>query len=75
MLEKLYSLNVLNRLNEQRLPLKEEMDYNFVFYQIIRKACGIRIAHELQLMTASIRYQIVTGSGGQEVVLRSGFPN
>ena len=45
--EKLYSLDVLNGLNEQKLPLKEEMDDNFVFYQAIREACDIHITHEL----------------------------
>jgi hypothetical protein len=59
--EKLYSLDVLNGLNEQKLPLKKEIDDNFVFCQAIREACGIRIAHELQLTTASIRYRMKKG--------------
>ena len=30
-LEKLYSLKVLNGLNEQKLPLKEELNDEFIF--------------------------------------------
>ena len=30
--ERLYSLGVLDSLNEQALPLKEELDDDFVFY-------------------------------------------
>ncbi len=30
-LEKLYSLNILNELGEQKLPLKEKLDNEFIF--------------------------------------------
>jgi hypothetical protein len=45
--EKLYNLGVLNGLNEQKLPLKEEMNNNFFFYRTIREACGVRIIYKL----------------------------
>jgi Protein of unknown function (DUF3435) len=49
--EKLYSLNVLSGLNEQKLPLKEQLDEEFVFCQAVREADGVRIARELQATT------------------------
>jgi hypothetical protein len=59
--EKLYSLDVLNGLNEQPLPLKEAIDDDFVFCQAVREAYPVRINYERQLMTASIRYRIKKG--------------
>ena len=43
--ERLYSLDVLDGLNEQTLPLKEELDDDFVFCQAVREAHSVRIAH------------------------------
>jgi hypothetical protein len=48
-LEKLYSPNILNRLNEQRLLLLDKMNNDFIFCQAVREAQGFRIVHELQL--------------------------
>lgn len=59
--EKLYSLNVLQGLNEQELPLKDELLDNFVFCQAVREAEGVRIAHNLQLSSASVRYRMKIG--------------
>ena len=59
--EKLYSLNVLQGMNEQELPFKDEMLDNFVFCQAVREAEGVRIAHNLQLSSASIRYRMKIG--------------
>ncbi|KFY96390.1 hypothetical protein V500_02463 [Pseudogymnoascus sp. VKM F-4518 (FW-2643)] len=59
--EKLYSLNVLQGMNEQELPLKDEMLDNFVFCQAVREAEGVRIAHNLQLSSASVRYRMKIG--------------
>lgn len=59
--ERLYSLNVLDGLNEQGLPLKEELDEDFVFCQAVREAYGVRIAHEVQLTSASVRYRMKKG--------------
>lgn len=61
-LEKLYSLNVLQGMNEQELPLKDEILDNFVFYQAVREAEGVRIAHNLQLSSASVRHRMKIGS-------------
>jgi len=52
--EKLYSLNILNRLNKQPLPLKEAMNDDFIFCQAVHGAHGIRIAYKLQLTSASV---------------------
>lgn len=59
--EKLYSLNVLKGLNEQALPLREAIDDDFVFCQAVCEAHGVRIAHELQLTSASVRYRMKKG--------------
>lgn len=59
--EKLYSLNVLQGLNEQELPLKDEILDDFVFCQAVREAEGVRIAHDLQLSSASVRYRMKIG--------------
>jgi hypothetical protein len=59
--ERLYSLGVLDGLNEQPLPLKEELDDDFVFCQAVREANGVRIAHEVQLTSASVRYRMKKG--------------
>jgi hypothetical protein len=56
--EKLYNLDVLNGLNEQPLPLKETINNDFVFCQAVREAYGVRINHERQLTTGSIRYRM-----------------
>lgn len=53
--EKLYSLNILEGLNEQVLPLREVIDDDFVFCQAVREVYGVRIAHELQLISAGYR--------------------
>ena len=59
--ERLYSLNVLDGLNEQALPLREELDDDFVFCPAVREAYGVRIAHEVQLTSASVRYRMKKG--------------
>jgi hypothetical protein len=66
--DKLYNLNVLNGLNELPLPLRKTVDNDFVFYQTIRKAYGVRITYKLTLISASVRYKIkksgqITGFG------------
>ncbi|KAE9373871.1 hypothetical protein N431DRAFT_407568 [Stipitochalara longipes BDJ] len=59
--ERLYSLDVLDNLNEQQLPLKEEFDEKFIFCQAVREAEGFRIAHERQLPSGSVRYRMKKG--------------
>lgn len=59
--EKLYSLNVLGRLGEQKLPLKEELDEEFLFCQAVREADCVRIARDLQATTNWIRYRMKQG--------------
>jgi hypothetical protein len=59
--ERLYSLNVLDGLNEQGLPLREELDDDFVFCQAVREAYGVRIAHEVQLTSALVQYWMKKG--------------
>jgi hypothetical protein len=59
--EKLYSLDVLDGLNEQELPLKDELGDDFVFCQAVREAHSVRIAHELKLSSDSIRYRMKKG--------------
>jgi len=56
--EKLYSLNVLDGLNEQALPLHETMADDFIFCQAVRDAHGVRVARQLQLTSASVRYRM-----------------
>jgi hypothetical protein len=59
--KKLYSLDVLDSLNEQALLLKEEFNDNFVFCQAVREAHSVRIAHDVQLTSDSVQYQIKKG--------------
>jgi hypothetical protein len=59
--ERLYSLNVLKGLNEQVLPLRKAIDDDIVFCQAVREAYGVRIAHELQLTSAALRYLMKKG--------------
>jgi hypothetical protein len=77
--EKLYSLKVLNGLNEQKLPIKEELNDEFIFCQAVREADGVRIARELQATTDWMRYRMKIGgqiTGFEQVtkpyVLRDG---
>ena len=46
--EKLYSLNVLKGLNEQQLPLTDQLSDDFVFCQTVETACGVALAQQLQ---------------------------
>ena len=59
--EKLFSLGVLNGLNQQELPLKDSMQDDFVFCQAIRELQGVRISRELQCTAAWIRYRMKKG--------------
>lgn len=59
--KKLYSLNVLDGLGEQRLPLKEELNEEFVFCQAVREADCIRITRNQQATTDWIRYWMKKG--------------
>ncbi|KAF4634344.1 hypothetical protein G7Y89_g3764 [Cudoniella acicularis] len=51
--ERFYSLDVLDGLNKQQLPLKEKLNEGFVFYETVREAHGVYIAHELKLSSNS----------------------
>jgi hypothetical protein len=59
--ESLYSLKVLKGLNEQPLPLRDEMNDEFIFCEAVREAQGVRIARELQLSSGSVRYRMKVG--------------
>ena len=59
--EKLYSLGVLKGLNEQKLPLKDELSDDFVFCQTVETACGVALAQQLQLSSNSVRYRMKIG--------------
>jgi hypothetical protein len=59
--EKLYSLNILNGMNEQQLPLKDELSDDFIFCQTIDTAYGVRLARQLQLSSDSVRYRMKIG--------------
>jgi hypothetical protein len=59
--EKLYSLNVLNGMNEQQLPLKDELSDDFIFCQAVETACGVCPARQLQLSSDSVRYRMKIG--------------
>jgi hypothetical protein len=59
--EILFSLNVLNRLYEQKLLLQEELDNEFIFCQAVCEASSVRIARELQATIDWMRYRIKIG--------------
>jgi Protein of unknown function (DUF3435) len=59
--EKLYSMSVLKGLNQQELPLKDELSDDFIFCQAVDTACGVRLVRQLQLSSDSIRYRMKIG--------------
>jgi hypothetical protein len=59
--EKLYSLNVLDRMNKQQLPLKDELSHDFVFCQTVQTACGVALAQQSQLSSDSVCYRMKIG--------------
>jgi hypothetical protein len=63
-------IGVLDGLNEQKLLVRDELAEHFVFCQAARDGAGVRIAHEIQATTASLRYRMKKGGEitGFEVV-------
>ncbi|KKZ66102.1 hypothetical protein EMCG_08141 [[Emmonsia] crescens] len=59
--EDLYSLRVLDGLNQQELPLRDDLADQFVFCSAAREGGGVRIAHEIRLTTASVRGRMKKG--------------
>ncbi|OJD28259.1 hypothetical protein ACJ73_00338 [Blastomyces percursus] len=59
--EDLYSLGVLNGLNQQELPLRDDLADLFVFCSAVREGGGVRITHETWLTTASVRARMKKG--------------
>ncbi|EDN09785.1 predicted protein [Histoplasma mississippiense (nom. inval.)] len=59
--EDLYSLGVLDGLNQQELPLRDDLADLFVFCSAVREGGGVRIAHEIRLTTASVRTRMKKG--------------
>ncbi|OJD22468.1 hypothetical protein ACJ73_06185 [Blastomyces percursus] len=59
--EDLYRLGVLNGLNQQELPLRDDLADLFVFCSAVREGGGVRIAHEIRLTTASVRARMKKG--------------
>jgi hypothetical protein len=57
----LLKLNVLDGLNEQQLPLKDELSDDFIFCQTIEAACGVALAQQLQLSSNSVSYRMKIG--------------
>ncbi|KAL2371355.1 hypothetical protein RJ035_006201 [Blastomyces gilchristii] len=53
--EDLYDLGILDELNEQKIPLRDDLAENFLFCQVVREGEGVRIAHEIKATTASLR--------------------
>ncbi|ODH52419.1 hypothetical protein GX48_01482 [Paracoccidioides brasiliensis] len=53
--EQLYSLRILDRLNQQELPLRDDLANKFIFCMVVREGDGVRIAHERQLTTSLLR--------------------
>ncbi|ODH12934.1 hypothetical protein ACO22_07765 [Paracoccidioides brasiliensis] len=52
--EQLYSLSILNRLNQQELPLQNDLLDKFIFCMMVCKKDDIQITHERQLITSSL---------------------
>lgn len=59
--EKLYALDIPDGLNEQQLPLKDELSDDFIFCQAVQTACGVALARHLQLSSDSVRYRMKIG--------------
>lgn len=59
--ERLYELGVLQGLNQQDLPLKDEFLDQYVFCQAIRESEGVRIVLDQRLSDGSLRYRLRRG--------------
>ncbi|KGY15246.1 hypothetical protein PABG_11827 [Paracoccidioides brasiliensis Pb03] len=56
--ETLYDLGVLEGLNYQKVPLRNNLDDKFVFGQAVREADAVHLFHELKLSSSSVRYRM-----------------
>jgi hypothetical protein len=52
--EKLYSLEVLERLGHQKLKLKDKLRHKYAFCQTIRETTGFRITLEIKLPASTL---------------------
>ncbi|KAI1913309.1 hypothetical protein LOZ12_002725 [Ophidiomyces ophidiicola] len=59
--ENLYSLNVLPGLNEQRLPLREELANKYVFCEAIQQGEVVRLALDLKYSYGKLKYRMKKG--------------
>ncbi|OJD16129.1 hypothetical protein AJ78_03709 [Emergomyces pasteurianus Ep9510] len=59
--EQLYSLGILDGLNQQELPMRDDLLDKFVFCMVVREGDGVRIAHERRLTTSSLRNRMRKG--------------
>lgn len=59
--ENLYSLNVLQGLNEQRLPLREDLADKYVFCEAIQQGEIVKLAHEIQYSYNKLKYRMKKG--------------
>jgi uncharacterized protein DUF3435 len=80
--EKLYDLRVLNGLNEQKLPLRDDLADKFVFCEAVREGEAVKLLHELRLSDSKVRYRMrkggeITGfeQTAKPYVLRNGAAN
>jgi hypothetical protein len=55
-LEKLYSLNILDSLNEQALSLYKIIIDDFIFCKTVCDAYSVHVLHQLQLTSTSVQY-------------------
>ncbi|EEH37650.2 hypothetical protein PAAG_08068 [Paracoccidioides lutzii Pb01] len=56
--EDLYSLRVLNGLNQQKLSLHDDLTDQFIFCSTVHERDTICITHEIRLTTASVQTQM-----------------
>ncbi|KAF4625152.1 hypothetical protein G7Y89_g13019 [Cudoniella acicularis] len=61
--EKLYSLNVLDGINEQQLPLKDALSDDFIFCQAVETAGGVFLARHSMLSSNSVTKPYVLRDG------------
>ena len=59
--KKLYSLNILDGMNEQQLPLKDKLSDDFVFCQAVQTSGGVCLARQSMLSSNSVRYRMKIG--------------
>jgi hypothetical protein len=59
--ENLYSLNILRGLNEQGLPLRDDLADKYVFCKAVCQGKAVQLVYGIQYSAAKVKYRIKKG--------------